>query len=579
MKKSLLLAFVIALIFTPQVSGQSFSSKMVKTKKIAFPKKTLPEDFKSYTINNSSGSYLSKEEIAAILDFQSFDYTDGGAQFVIQCNASDPMITKTLSKTTKDGKEGYSFSVKTTMALGVVVTNPDQTKSIYSAQYRLKNPAEVQTTAVAINTKPEDLNHEESQFVTEDKIGQFFTFSEDGKKFWMANSYQKRFLGIQLKRLLEVAKFDLQRKLDLRVDPDLRRYYVLNKIEEEAKSDELKLTLENIYENTNTLEDFLNLKGKLDELLAFNQAIINKYDASDKKQAKVIWASTYNQALLLNTLCQFDKAKEFSNKSITFKIRGAVSKDQFNNILNTKDGYNRTYDAQGNRKPVEVVYKNLKTVDATKGSAAPKNTKKEEVKIDKLAGHIINEKGEKELEGVIYIEFAGNRTKKELDLDTNTMVEVPSTDYGKKMVFVYDKKGKTKDKTIKAKDLYSFYVNDTKEYYEGFGTAKTAAEKLVGMASLSFGNHKFYLIKHDAGKVKLYEDKTEKFDGLILKLTKEEKGIKIPSDMGTKKFYSKMDDFYGKCKELKERIKQGEFSNTEEDHIKMADLYSSCVKK
>ena len=54
---------------------------------------------------------------------------------------------------------------------------------------------------------------------------------------------------------------------------------------------------------------------------------------------------------------------------------------------------------------------------------------------------------------------------------------------------------------------------------------KDALEKLMSMATLGGGNHKFYLLLEDLDKVKIYEDRTTAFDGFILKLDKEEKSI------------------------------------------------------
>ncbi len=584
--------FVLALFMATQGIAQSFSSKMLEIKEVSYPKNPLPESFKNYSIEASDkknlGPFLSNSEVASTLGFQSFEYTEQSPQFVIKYLASEPFITKTLTpKITKDGKQEYRFTVKTTMSINVTVTDPTKTKLIYNKQYKLQDifldPSTGQPSTV-VKQEPEDLHYKVERTVTEEEVGEYFTISEDGKKFRLTESYLRQVLGAQLSRLMLKAGKDLQKQFDLRVNNNLQRYYVLNKIEEEPKSDELYLSLQNIFKNIESVEDYYNAKSDIQDHLAFNQSIIDKYDVNDKKQVKVVWASTFDQALLLSMVKEFDKAKEYSNTAIDFKIRKQVSKLLFTTILNAKDGYARVFEADGTRKAIEPPYKGLvpnapTTTDATGGSTSGAPKKVKEVKIDKLAGYVLNEKGEKEYEGTVYIEFAGNKMKKVLDLDTKQTVEEPSTDYGKELLVAYDKKGKMKGKKIKAKELFSFYVNDTKETYEGFGTEKDALEKLMSMATLGAGNHKYYLVKHDAGKVKIYEDRTTAFDGFVLKLTKEEKGIKIAKNMESAKFISKMSDLYEKCKELKEQIKKGDFSNTMEDHIKMADTYSSCVKK
>ncbi|WP_025743794.1 hypothetical protein [Aquimarina pacifica] len=585
---SLLIVFL--LLNTNKTLAQSFSSKMLEIKEISYPKNPLPENFKNYTIKAADkkniGPFLSNSEIATNLSFQSFSYTESDPQFVIKYLASEPFITKTLTpKLAENGKDkGYRLTVKTTMSVSITVTDPTQTKLLYTKQYSLRNqptnPSSGQQSTV-VQLEPEELHYETSKFVNEEQIGEFFEFSnEDRTSFRLTTSFRKQILGIQLSRLMLKAGKDLQKQFDLRVNNNFQRYYVLNKIEEESKSDELYLALQGIFSRIESVEDYNNEVANIQEHLTFNESIINKYDINDKKQVKVVWASTFDQAILLNMSKEFDKAKEYANKAVDFGIRKQVSKLLLTNVLNSQSGYNRIFENNGTRKNIEAPYKGIISGPAAASSSAGDTPDKvQEIKIDKLQGYVLNEKGEKEFEGTLYIEFVGNRMKKVLNLDTQQTTEEPATDYAKELLVAYEKKGKTKAEKIKAKELCSFFVNDTKETYEGFGTEKDAIEKLMGMATLGAGNHKYYLVKHDAGKVKIYEDRTIAFDGFVLKLTKEEKGIKIAKTMESAKFLSKMKDFYGKCKELKERIAKGEFPNSMDGHIKMADIYSECVKK
>ncbi len=591
MNKPLGILILLCVCFSLKGNAQSFSSKMLEIKEVSYPKNPLPENFKTYAIEaldkKSIGPFLSNSEVASSLNFQSFEYTEQDPQFVIRYVASEPFITKTLTpKKLENGDPGYRFTIKTTMSINVTVMDPTKTKLIYNKQYSLQNLVIDPSTgqpSVAAQQKPEQLHYEVSQFVSEEQVGEFFIISEDGSKFKLTNSYRKQVLGNQLSRLISKAGKDLQKQFDLRVNQKPQRYYVLNKIEEEAKSDELYLSLQNVFKNIESVDDYYNAKSNIQDHLSFNQSIIDKYDVNDKKQAKVIWASTFDQALLLNITKEFDKAKEYANKAIGFKIRKQVSKLLFTTVLNAKDGYNRIFENDGSRKNITPPYKgivpNSSTPVTTENSTTNTTLKVKEDKIDKLSGYVLNEKGEKEFEGTLYIEFAGNKMKTVYNTTTQQTTKEPSTNYAKELIIAYEKKGKMKGEKLKAKKLYSFYVNDTKETYEGFGTEKDAIEKLMGMATLGAGNHKYYLVKHDAGKAKIYSDRTTAFDGIVLKLTKEEKGIKIPKDMESAKFISKMLDFYGKCKTLKPQIEKGEFANTMKDHIKMADIYSSCVKK
>ncbi len=595
MNKTPKILFVFCfLLITNHFFAQSFSSKMLEIKEISYPKNPLPENFKSYTIKAADkkniGPFLSNSEVATQLNFQSFNYTEEAPQFVIQYIASEPFITQTLTpQLAENGKDkGYRYTIKTTMSIGVTVTDPTETKLLYTKQYSLRNqpidPSTGQQSTI-VKLEPEELHYEASKFVGEEQIGEFFEFLNDERtKYRLTPSFRKQVLGIQLSRLMLKAGKDLQKQFDLRVNSNFQRYYVLNKIEEEAKSDELYVALEGIFSRIESIEDYYNEVPNIKEHMTFNESIINKYDETDKKQAKVIWASTFDQALLLNMSKEFDKAKEYANKAVDFGIRKQVSKLLLTSILNSTSGYNRVFGGDGTRKNIQAPYKGII-------SSTPKNNsentdiqkstpeKVQEIKIDKLKGYVLNEKGEKEFEGTLYIEFSGNRMKKVLNVETQQTTEEPATDYAKELLVAYEKKGKTKGEKIKAKALYSFFVNDTKETYEGFGTQKDAIEKLMGMATLGAGNHKFYLVKYDAGKVKIYEDRTIAFDGFVLKLTKEEKGIKVSKTAEASKFIAQMTDFYGKCKELKERINKGEFSNTMEGHKKMADIYNSCVKK
>ncbi|WP_194766815.1 hypothetical protein [Tamlana sp. I1] len=589
MKKTTYLALVCLIFTATQVIGQSFTSKMLKTKVVSYPKNPFPENFKNYRIlassKTNSAPLLSNTEVASTIDFQSFNYSEDSSDFILAYRTSEPYITKTLTpRVNKNKEKEYRFTVKTMMSISVNILDATATKLFYTNQYKLDNlyldPATGQPSNLR-QQKPEELHYEIDRTVSQEEVGEYFILSDDEKSFRLTESYQKQILAVQLSRLMLKASQDLQKQFDLRVNKYLQRYYVLNKIDEEPKSDELYLSLQNTYENIESIDDLNQADFK--NQMAFNQSIIDKYGSDDKAE-KVVWASYFNQAFLLKASKKYDEAKDYANKAIDFKIRKQVSKLLFTDILTAKDGYNRVFNDDGSKKPIAPNYIGL-APDAPASSlesgdtnnAAPEGFK--EVKIDKLAGYVLNDKGDKEYEGTIYIEFIGNKTKKVLNMDTGQTTEVPSTDYGKDVLIAYEKKGKTKAKKIKAKELYSFYINDTQETYEGFATEKDALEKLMGMATLGGGNHKYYLVKHDAGKVKIYEDLTVDFDGFVLKLNKEEKGIKISKTLSSSKFLSEMADFYGKCKDLEAKIEKGEFSNTMEDHIKMADIYSGCVKK
>lgn len=472
------------------------------------------------------------------------------------------------------------------MSINLSVTDPSNTKLIYKKQYHTRgraiDPATGQPSTL-IKQQPYELHYGVIKEVQEEQVGQYFTISDDGKKFNITPAFKKQVLAAQLSRLLQQAAIDLQKQFDLRLSKKQQRYYVLNKIEEESKSDELFISLQNIYNNIETVEEYFNAKSSIEENLKFNQSIIDKYDASDKKQAKVIWASTFNQAILLVVNKEFEKAKEYANKAKDFKIRKEVTRLMFNDVLNAKDGYKRVFNTDGTKKEVEPPFIGvINTKSISNNSSEPNTeniTKVKEVKIDKLLGNVYDDKGELEYKGTLYIEFVGNKTKKVYNLDTQQTTEEPSTDYAKELLVAYEKKGKMKGDKIKAKELYSFTINESGERYESFATEKDALEKLMSMATLGGGNHKFYLVLQEYDKVKIYEDRTTAFDGFVLKLSKEEKGIKVAKKIESPKFISKMSDFYKKCKELVERIKNGEFENTLEGHKKMGEIYSGCVKK
>ena len=590
MKKNTSILLLLLLLISHSIYSQSFSSKFLEMKEVSYPKIPLPSNLQTFSINASDkenlGPFISDSEAASILDFKSLTYVENSPGFIINYKASEPFITKTLTPhIDKQGKKYYRFTVNTKMSINLSVTDPSNSKLIYKKQYHTRERTIDPTTgqpSTIVKQQPYELHYGVIKEVREEEVGQFFTITDDGKKFNITPSYKKEILGAQLSRLLEQAAIDLREQFDLRLSEKQQRYYVLNKIEEEPKSDELLISLQNIYNNIGSVEEYFNAKNAIQEHLEFNQSIIDKYDADDKKQAKVIWASTFNQAILLVVDKDFDKAKEYAIKAKDFNIRTEVTRLMFNDILNAKDGYKRVFNEDGTKREVEPPFigvvkieeQNISTIENKDKVASIK-----EVKIDKLSGKVFNEKGELEYEGTLYIEFVGNKMKKVYDLDTQQTTEEPSTDYGKELLVAYEKKGKMKGEKIKAKDLYSFTINDTNEKYESFATEKDALEKLMSMATLGAGNHKFYLLLEDLDKVKIYEDRTTAFDGFVLKLSKEEKGIKIARKMESPKFISKMSDFYKKRKELAERIKNGEFENTLEGHKKMGEIYNTCFKK
>jgi hypothetical protein len=561
---------------------------------ISYPKKPLPESYKRFALAQidakNRGPFLSDGQVVDILDFESFSYSDQNPDFLVMFRASDPFFTKTLTEQKNgSGRKGYRFTVKTKMSLNLVLTDNTGKKIIYQNQYSLADEQ--------LNNQPQSLSEKERQkdinnynytldkTVSEDEIGDLFTVSNDKKTFRLTESFQKDILGIQLNRLLLLAKKDLHVLYDLRVKDRGQRYYTLKDIKEETLSEEILLNVQNNFKDISNISDFSQLD--FSEEIAFNEKIINNYDENDKKQSKLVWASNFNQAILYSSKNDFEKARAHANKAVSFKIRGLVSKELLSYILSQKSGYNRIYNSDGTRKKIDlpqyidIIGANNKSSTLVNTSLENnKSTSIEELKIDRENGYVLNEKGEKEYTGILYIEFVGNKTTRTLDLRSQITIEKPSDNYGKELLIEYEKKGKTKAKKIKAKENYSFYIEKTKEFYESFPVKKNAIEKLVSAGNpLAGGNDKFYLVKHDAGKVKIYEDKTFAFDGFILKLNKEDKGIKIDKNLDAPKFIKKASDFYEKCKDLKNKIKAGDYSNTLEDHIKMSDIYSKCVKK
>lgn len=581
---------ILLLLTVNIIYSQSFSSKFLEIKEVSYPKIPLPSDLRTFSIKASDkenlGPFISDSEAASILDFKSLTYVESNPSFLINYKASEPFITKTLTPhIDKEGRKYYRFTVNTKMSIDISITDPSNTKLIYKKQYhtreRVIDPATGQPSTL-VKQEPYELHYGAIKEVKEEEVGQYFIITDEGKKFNITPSYKKQVLGAQLSRLLQQAAIDLRKQFDLRLSQKQQRYYVLNKIEEESKSDELLISLQNIYNNIESVDEYYNAKNAIQEHLEFNQRIIDKYDASDKKQAKVIWASTFNQAILLIVNKEFEKAREYANNAKDFNIRQEVTRLMFNDVLNAKDGYKRVFNSDGTKKEVEPpfigVINTENNINTSSEAIKEKVTGVKEVKIDKLLGKVYNEKGELEYEGTLYIEFVGNKMKKVYDVDTQQTTEEPSTDYGKELLVAYEKKGKMKGEKIKAKELYSFTINESGDKYESFATEKDALEKLMSMATLGGGNHKFYLLLEDLDKVKIYEDRTTAFDGFILKLDKEEKGIKITKKMESPKFINEMSDFYKKCKELVQRIKNGEFENTLEGHKKMGEIYNSCVK-
>ena len=376
---------------------------------------------------------------------------------------------------------------------------------------------------------------------------------------------------------------DIQAKFDYRLADSNEMYFRVKKVEEEGQSEVMISELKAVYGSIETLEDYRGLSSKVSDIVAFHETLLTKYDPADKKQKNIVWTAHYNLAKLHRALSDYSKAKEHIRKAKELRVKKARTQYEFDAIVREADAHAKLYDENGNRKEIELAYTALKKEKEgstfVKGGEEISKEDLEKHNIISKAGYVLDDKGEKIFEGKLTIEFGGTKTKKVYDIDTGVTTEEPSTDYGKKVEVLYLKKGKEKTKTLKPKDDVSFCVSETGACYEGFKVKQGALGAMTNMATLGFGSSaKFYLVKYKNSKVGIYQDLTHGATGYIVKLTKEDKGIELDESLSTLEFNKKMADVFQKCKELKSRLRDGEFTNSYEDIKKAADIYAECRK-
>ncbi|MFD0860969.1 hypothetical protein ACFQ1M_02015 [Sungkyunkwania multivorans] len=575
---------IILLFVSSLALAQTYSSKTVIAKAPSYPKNPLPEEFTTYSVASlpvRGIDVLSNEAIAATLDFQSFEYVTSGESptFYVSLKPSDSHITKNVSI---NSDESISYQVKTKMTVKVLVTDPTFKKIIYTRPYkledRIENPSSPQQSSLVNKKKDTDFNYEKKGTISREKAAEYITFSDNGKKFRLTDKFLKDILSVQYERLLIKVGEDLRNKFDYRLIDSNEMFFRVKKVDEEAESEVMISELNALFGGVQNIEDYNALGDKLNSLISFHENVASKYSPEDKKQKKVVWAANYNLAKLYRIKRDYVKAKEYIKEAKALDVKNARTQYEFDAIVREADKYDAFFDENGNRKDIELNYSEVKSTGS--GSALAdggEETSREELEkynIIAKPGYVLDDKGKKILEGKITIEFGGTKTKKVLDMDKGVTVEEPSTDYAKEVEVRYEKKGKEKTKTFKPKDEVAFCISETNDCYEGF----KIKQSLLDATALSFGsNAKFYLVNHKTEKVTIYQNLTSD-GGYVIKLNKEDKGHKLKTSMSTLDFNKKLADVLGKCKDLKTRLRDGEFKNTYEDLVKVADMYSECRK-
>jgi hypothetical protein len=548
MKKPLL---ALLLIGVTSVYAQSSKSKSIKIPVPDYATDPLPEGTKTYMARfaNTEGSVLpfSEEEFGSTLNFQDIekhtnDDTAPNLLFALSgIGINDLDLTISRSK----ANENYSVSVvpSSTAALKMItIVNGVNT---HYEEFRVLPRGDVQGAVI-----PEIIDF---SFKEEEKY--LVKHGDDQAKGtpYFVQEYLKERLGKNyLSRELAPK---IYARYDIRTYVQNEKFYYLKDKKSPELEDETKaqvLSLEEVAASFKTITALRAGKDKLAPFKAYWEAQLGKFDLSAKSDKKLAWGILMNLHNLSIMIEDFEAASKYINQATEMEQKKWITKT----AKSTSDKRWARYALNYDKASGERIYGNEYVVDPL----LAKHAAKEEVKKSNISyapGHVIKSDGSK-MEGKISMRFS----KAESSTSGN-IVDISGDNTAKRVSVTYvNEKGKTKNKIFKCKEVAEIVVDG--KTFESVNPKKPFLQQEA--LSMSMLNNTVFMQRiFKSDKISMFKDLT----------VNDKYYFQIP---GVKKAEVASAEFFSACDTLAKKIDNKEFSNTEEDQIKIAKMYAGGCK-
>ncbi len=344
-------------------------------------------------------------------------------------------------------------------------------------------------------------------------------------------------------------------------------YYIKDKknkpVIEESKKKVVEL-YDNIFSKINTLEDLRDNKALFDPYIAYWKDLYEKYK-STKKPAWAMLMNLHNTAMITEDVAL---AEEYLNKLVALETKSWATGSAKKRFKRFKERYDINHNVNGER-----IYAEAYKLDKRIGKVLQSEEAKKKAQANDIvgaAGYVISSKDEK-FEGEVTLKFSKEEKKQQGTIVSLDGEKIP----GKSVSVKYkNAKGKTRFKELKAKKVKEVVVGD--KVYKPINPETDGLQKVANALNFAFSN--VFLMKelYKSEKVGVYLNHKDDGEGVYyLKFPSNEKAqrIKMNSDSS---FVTSASELFKNCASLVERLKKGEFKNTEKDLVAIAKLYSEC---
>ena len=583
MKKTLLILSMVA-GFAQLTNAQVARQRNIVHKTINYPAIVLPATYKTYAIKNFTDSenpditsYII-EKLNNELRFSNLKRVDSNSKSHVDVYVGfKDGAEKNLDFRLVKGSEISFLTIKSNNVAQFAINDSIGVISKYEVELPVATqPVKCKANDFFYDGKIERQELEENFFVSNHYIDKsnsglyveleiptkdlldYIEYNSDKTKFWINPSYRERILEKQANYILPVIESILTSDYELGIVKEGHTYYTGKDIPEEEEFNKLlKEDVVNAFDAYNTPGDLSKVKENLLPIMEKLKGYTQKYNKTDDKQVKIVWAALMDLGQIYQNTNQFDLAVESFKEASLTGFRELYANMEVKETYRRKKNYELSFDEAGNKKEIVPITYIKRYGD--EGSSAIENV-----------GITIEAK-----KGVLY----------DKDDKYEGMISITNS---KKAEVTYEQKGKTKTKDFKAKDLVSICYEDG-VCYDGFDIKTSfladmingdtsATPKLPGMGLIMGASERFYKRLYENEKVTINVDDSDPNNGYLIRLKKDEYGYALTKETGDK-FFRKASKVFDKCNDLEKAIERGEYQNTIEDLQKMADVYNTCVKK
>ncbi|WP_299798300.1 hypothetical protein [uncultured Maribacter sp.] len=549
MKKPLLVLFLFG---TVTIFAQSTKSKNIKVAIPSYAKKPVPQNVNTYmgAFANTTNAVLpfTEDEFKNALQFQDFtrfSSDTGTPDFLFALNGlsvRDLDLTISRSK----ANETYSVSIVPKSDAAISVLTMLNGESVHYNRIPVLPKADSQGTIVPVVI--------DFKFAEEEKY--LITNDNDQAKAtpYLVQEYLKENLGDNFltKKLAPI----LYEDYDIRSNSEFEKFYFIKDKKTEGLEDETKakvLALEETAAAFTNLEQLRAGKEQLQSYRTYWEEKLTNYDLSSKSGKKVGWGivmNLYNVALMQE---DFEAASKYINMALETEEKKWITKGKKNAFDKHYASYTLNYDKDSG----ERIYSEGYTVDPILAKIAKKDAI-EGNNINKAPGYVIKDDGEK-VEGKISMRFSPQ------EQEGGNIMDVSGDTTAKRVTVTYiNEKGKTKNSSLKCKEVSEIVIKD--RVFEPVNPKKGILKATDGaLSGFNLNNTVFMERVHSGTGIKVFKDLTG-VDTYYFAID------------GVKKAETANAEFFASCTTLSKRIEDGEFSESEEDQVKIAKAYSDECK-